>query len=374
MQKKAIILSIFILIATAFMSVGFAAINMSLDIGGTITANAQRDIFIVEPTVTATSNVSNNIEINQIYKTILDSTISLNNANSSYSITYKVTVHNNTSSNYAFKGIVADNGTYNNSQINYSYSGIDLNEIVASGASKTFTVTLSNNTSTSNELRSYMNIAFGKNCAITYDNITISDGIQTNIAEGLTYINTFENPPDDIEITMGGTTLTKGTDYTYSNGTLTIPNVTDNLLITGITNQDPYSIDITESKLEYDIDLNHMSFDEFLEHDFTFNNNSGKTINKLTLTVTGNVQKVANGTANQYITTTLIINGKSSGTFPSVVLSTYSTTVPEEVTSQARTKSVTITNGSNFSIDFSATKNKIISVIDMVSMKVIVGY
>ena len=159
---KEIILSILILMAATIMSIGYAAINMSFDITGTVNAKAQEDIFVIEPIITNTTNAKNEIEINQIYKTILDSTISLNNSGDDYSITYKVTVYNNTQIDYAFKGIIADNTTYDNSQINYSYEGINLNDVLKKGQSTTFSITLSNSTSSKNELRSFMNISFKK--------------------------------------------------------------------------------------------------------------------------------------------------------------------------------------------------------------------
>lgn len=236
MQKKIIILSVLILLATSFMSIGFATLTLSLDITGNINANPQNDIFIVEPVVINTTNVSNNIKINQIYKTILDSTIFLNNSEDNYSITYSITVYNNTQKEYAFKGIISDQGTFDNSQINYTFNGIKLSEIIKKGQSKTFTITLSNSTSSKNELRSFINVAFGKSYSITYNDLTISDGMQLNIAEGLSYTNTFVNPPEDIEVIMAGTKLVKDSDYTYTNGRLYIPNVTGDLILTGKNN------------------------------------------------------------------------------------------------------------------------------------------
>ena len=48
-----------------------------------------------------------------------------------------------------------------------------------------------------------------------------------------TYSYTFAIPPVIQSIRMGGVTLVANTDYTYSSGTLTIPNVTDDLIIQG---------------------------------------------------------------------------------------------------------------------------------------------
>ena len=46
-----------------------------------------------------------------------------------------------------------------------------------------------------------------------------------------TYTYTFTSMPTIQSVTMEGNTLTLNTDYTYSNGTLTIPNVTGDLVI-----------------------------------------------------------------------------------------------------------------------------------------------
>ena len=66
---------------------------------------------------------------------------------------------------------------------------------------------------------------------IFYINISTTSSDQTTIYYMDTYTKTFSNPPSSIEVTMGGTTLTQGTDYTYTNGTLTIPDVTGTLVI-----------------------------------------------------------------------------------------------------------------------------------------------
>ena len=116
-----------------------------------------------------------------------------------------------------------------------------------------------------------------------------------------------------------------------------------------------------------------MSFDEFLATNFSFTNNSGKKISKLGVQVTAQIRKAGSGSGSQYITATLYINGTSSGNFPSVVLSTYSTTTAE-VESVERTKNVSILDGGTFYIDFSATKSNIISIEEMTNLKLKITY
>ena len=58
-----------------------------------------------------------------------------------------------------------------------------------------------------------------------------------------TYSYTFVNPPIIQSITMGGTPLVLNTDYTYTNDTLIIPEVTGNLVIQG--NEVPQNVNVT---------------------------------------------------------------------------------------------------------------------------------
>lgn len=66
---------------------------------------------------------------------------------------------------------------------------------------------------------------------VTYLNFYNSTSYPTQIGYMSTYTYTFLLNSNIESIIMGETTLTLGTDYTYSDGTLTIPNVTGNLVI-----------------------------------------------------------------------------------------------------------------------------------------------
>ena len=69
--------------------------------------------------------------------------------------------------------------------------------------------------------------------SVLYLNIPGSSSAPSTIGYMSTYTYTFASPPTITSITMGGTTLTLNTDYTYVAGTLTIPNVTGTLVIEG---------------------------------------------------------------------------------------------------------------------------------------------
>ena len=261
MKRTKLVFAIAFLISTFFMSVGYAAISsIALDIEGTASATVQSGVFITD--VTYKSNVGAdtvNSMINNFIGSIMNSTVVLGTSNNS-SITYEVEVYNNTNDDYAFKSTTFDQNFYDNDGIKFELNGISKNTIVPSKQSKKFTITFSyeNGANVSNTLNSYLNFSFGKNHTITY--MDIEGTYQTNIANGLKYENEFSPAPDDIEVSMGGNTLTKGTDFTYENGVLTISNVTDNLVITGITNLPQETILADNSNLNYG-DLTDYSVD-----------------------------------------------------------------------------------------------------------------
>ena len=68
---------------------------------------------------------------------------------------------------------------------------------------------------------------------VLYINIENSHLCPSTIGYMETYTHTFAIPPTITAITMGENDLTLGTDYTYEEGVLTIPNVTGTLLIQG---------------------------------------------------------------------------------------------------------------------------------------------
>lgn len=72
--------------------------------------------------------------------------------------------------------------------------------------------------------------------SVIYLNMDNSSSYPDTVGYMGTYSYTFAIPPVIRNITMGEVILTPGTDYTYSDGTLTIPNVTGNLVIQGDDN------------------------------------------------------------------------------------------------------------------------------------------
>lgn len=359
-------LSILLLITTLCMSIGYAAINaITLETVGTVTANVQSGVFITDVSYYSDVNANTaNCEINNMYQTLLDSSISLSSSDSNSSITYQVTVYNRTNDTYAFKGISYMQNMYSNEDIKCEVSDIDLNDTIESQSSKTFKITFSynNGLGASNTLDSKINLGFAPNHTITYTNIT-DNGYQSNIAEGLSYTNTFTNDvPDSVEVTMGGTPLTENTDFTYNSGTLTIPNVTGDLTINGIS-RNPFDNTVTADNTSFIFE--NMTYDELLAQDFSFINDSGKTIKRVNVRITATVRKTGSGsTGNQYIYPKLIYNNTTSSLM-SVSISTTSSD-SRQVTSNLGYISKNITNGSNFVLDFTESSRSTIITIDSI--------
>ena len=69
--------------------------------------------------------------------------------------------------------------------------------------------------------------------SVIYMNMDNSSSYPDQVGYMGTYSYTFAIPPVIQSITMGGNALVLNTDYTYTNGTLTIPDVTGNLVIQG---------------------------------------------------------------------------------------------------------------------------------------------
>ena len=105
-------------------------------------------------------------------------------------------------------------------------------------------------------------IVFKWNCSITYNlsNIT-SSNTNANITTNSSYTTTLSpangnlllrySLPTSITVTMGGTTLTEGTNYTYdaSTGEVSIPNVTGDLVIAATANAQQCLIEGTQIRL-----------------------------------------------------------------------------------------------------------------------------
>jgi len=119
------IYSVLILIATLFMSVGYAVVSgVVLNVEGTAEVVVQDGIFISN--VKYLSNVGANVtnsRINYYLGTMLDSEIVLGNTSQS-SITYEVTIQNNTDKEQVFIDALYEESNYSNNNIELSLESI----------------------------------------------------------------------------------------------------------------------------------------------------------------------------------------------------------------------------------------------------------
>lgn len=154
-----------IIFSTCFLAIGYAAINpITLDIDGTAVASAQEGVFIANAVYD--SNIDGEQQyskINNYIQTTLNSSISLSNSNPNSSITYAITIYNNTNLNYFFIGTSYLEKFYDNLGITYDLEGIKEYDVLEPQNEITFNITFrykDNTIAESNELNSYIEFLF----------------------------------------------------------------------------------------------------------------------------------------------------------------------------------------------------------------------
>ena len=136
-------------ISTLFMSIGYATMNLiTLDITGVAQANKQEGIFITDYKYVSSVNADlEKSKILNIYQTNLNSTIALSKQSDS-SITYQITMYNNTKKDYIFERIKyikcqdKNCNTYSNDNIQITLN-IDKGQVINSKSYLTFNITFS---------------------------------------------------------------------------------------------------------------------------------------------------------------------------------------------------------------------------------------
>ena len=141
-KKTAII--VFLLAIVLVMTIGYAAFMQALTINGTATIDSTWDVHIESIAVNneTLGAKSNSAEVG-IDSLIADFDVSLTTPGSS--VTYDITVKNNGSINAKLDSISFSD--LENDAIIFSYSGIDLDDVINSGDSQTFTLTITFNNS-----------------------------------------------------------------------------------------------------------------------------------------------------------------------------------------------------------------------------------
>ena len=155
-----------------FSCFGFATLTDSMTVNGNAKANPPEAVFITDATVVSTSISTQSHDV--LFPTNISSSI---RGSRNQSITYMVTVKNNTPYKYAYSGIdYVKNAGYNGNDLigsgitittkdnqNDSYGTFNSSDTIESGATKTFyvTYTISRNSAANTDLDFLVNFKFG---------------------------------------------------------------------------------------------------------------------------------------------------------------------------------------------------------------------
>ena len=137
MHKSSIIM---ILLAVVFvMAVGYAAFSQQLTINGSAEISSKWDVHIEDISVNSETldgkNISASVGDNTLSATFQAELVSPGSA-----VTYNVTVRNGGTLNAKLDSLTFTDS--NNDAIQYSYVGISQNDVIDSGESQTFTITV----------------------------------------------------------------------------------------------------------------------------------------------------------------------------------------------------------------------------------------
>lgn len=127
----------------SFTCIGYAALTTTLNIVGAVDISAPEGIYITNIELVGTSNATSKGADYVSYSTSAITTISKTSSNRTGSVTYKITVWNNTPYKYAYSGIVYSSSTEGGYNGNSSVSTIAANNKIS--------ITTTINTSTSIE-------------------------------------------------------------------------------------------------------------------------------------------------------------------------------------------------------------------------------
>lgn len=161
---------ILLIFATIFMGIGYAMLNSTkLEVSGSLVGLKQDGIFITQVKYQSDNNAEpSKSYIDYYVGTAVKSYLKLTNDQSS-SITYEITVYNSDKIDYYFDKVLQmdmeNNITYTNSNITYQLAGIQKDDVVRAGETRSFTVTFSyanKENITDTELTSILNYKFVK--------------------------------------------------------------------------------------------------------------------------------------------------------------------------------------------------------------------
>ncbi len=193
--KKNLTLLFLLLIAVLIMGIGYAAIeSITGEIDVKAIANAQNGMFITDATYVSDIDANTeNSKIDTYSGMTLKSTIELSNANVLSSITYKVSVYNNSKDIAKFTEVKYDSEFYDNDAITFEITGFAPGERIKSKETKDVFITFKyKDTSaipTNRTLNSYLNFNMETMDVTTADTYLPTGFTQvegTNLETGLT--------------------------------------------------------------------------------------------------------------------------------------------------------------------------------------------
>lgn len=229
------IFPLLLFIATLFMGIGYAVINsISLEVSGTVMAQEPDNLFISEIEFNESKNEDlEKLDTISTFQTTLNSKVTLSKDDADSYVSYIVTIYNNTSDTYYYKGTTFDENFYDNLNIVYTVKNLNNDNILKSNNVAVFEITFQykdSTTSDNNILNSYIKFCFSKAHLITYKNLA-GDNLPKYAIDSEDLSITFTNNiPADVQIYRDDILVT---DYTYSNNILIIPNVIGEIKIVG---------------------------------------------------------------------------------------------------------------------------------------------
>ena len=242
--KKIYAILIFLTIIT--MGIGYARVDsVNMLINGDISSNIIKDVFITNATI---QNNPNNNYINTYAQTTINTDIELSNSDLNSMVTLEITILNNANKEKIFNEIIYSSSLYSNNNISFLLTGIKNGDTIKSGESITTYLTFKYSDSYknskpskpyNNHLSSVLQYNFVDELLETY-NVTITGVSFTPTSNELKAIKdkdysiNLQSEDYYLFVTMGNTNLTLNNGYTFSNGILTIKNVSNDIDITAI--------------------------------------------------------------------------------------------------------------------------------------------
>ena len=159
------LLAIGIIFSTCFLSIGYATVgSMELGIEPIAFASIQDGIFICDAKYVSNVDAQQQYsKVNNYVQTTLNSTVILSDSNPNSSITYSVSIYNNSDNNYYFIGTSYVEKFYDNLGITYELEGIEKWDLLQAKKGIEFKIKfkyLNNTLADSNELNSYIEFLF----------------------------------------------------------------------------------------------------------------------------------------------------------------------------------------------------------------------